>query len=264
MENTVTDNKRVWVLLRGLVREQRHWGDFPEKLQLQFPGDEIVLYDFPGNGRRCKESSATHIIDMLEDLRAHLSGLSVEGPAHVIALSLGGMVAVEWLNTYPEECAAAVLISTSLRGLNPFYQRLLPSSYPAVFKSLLLSGGIEENEKRNLKLISNIVSGDKTKAENTVKQWVAYASECPVAGRNGLRQLLAAIRFRVPSQAPVIPILVLRSLADKLVSPECSSTLAEHWNLPMETHPDAGHDIPLDDGDWVSEKIAAWVAEVES
>ena len=255
--------QRVWVLLRGLVREQRHWGDFPAALQKNFPDDEIVLYDIPGNGRRCKEKSKTTIIEMVDDLRSHLSQHSVNKPVHIIALSLGGMVAVEWMTRYPEECAAAILISSSLRGLNPFYQRLLPSSYPVVFKSLLIPGGLEKNESANLKLISNIVSADKAKSEETVKRWAGYARQCPVAGINGLRQLLAAIRFRVPPERPLAAILVLNSQADKLVSPLCSHALSKHWNLPIETHDSAGHDIPLDDADWVCEKISQWLLKTQ-
>ena len=255
--------QRVWLLLRGLVREQRHWGDFPATLQEIFPGDEIILYDIPGNGRRCKEKSKTTIIEMVDDLRSYLSKCSVNKPVHIIALSLGGMVAVEWMTRYPEECAAAILISTSLRGLNPFYQRLLPSSYPAVFKSLLIPGSLEKHESASLKLVSNIVFADKTQSEETVKRWAGYARQCPVAGINGLRQLLAAIRFHVPTERPLAAILVLSSQADRLVSPLCSSALAKHWSLPIETHNSAGHDIPLDDADWVCEKISQWLLKIQ-
>lgn len=254
-------SNRVWVLLRGLTREQRHWGDFPETLQARFPDDEIVLYDSPGNGLRYKEKSKTTIIDMVDDVRSHLLYKSIRQPVHIIALSLGGMVAIEWINKYPDECASATLISTSLRGLNPFYQRLLPSAYPAVFYSLLLSKDARENETASLKLISNIISDDKIKKEQTINRWVVYAEQCPVSGINGLRQLLAAIRFRVPKRRPDIPMLVLSSSQDHLVSPECSVSLAKYWNLPIHTHDESGHDIPLDDGDWVCRKISQWLEE---
>ncbi len=251
--------QRVWVLLRGLVREQRHWGGFPKTLQSYYPEDKIVLYDFPGNGQRYKEKSETTIIDMVDDVRSHLIDESIDQPVHIIALSLGGMVAVEWINKYPDECAAATLISTSLRGLNPFYQRLLPSSYPAVFYSLLFSNDARDNETASLKLISNIVANDSIKSEVTINNWVTYAEQCPVSGANGLRQLLAATRFRVPKQKPYTPMLVLSASQDHLVSPECSKSLAEYWNLPLHTHDKSGHDIPLDDADWVCEKISQWL-----
>ena len=253
--------QRVWVLLRGLVREQRHWGDFPEILQSYYPEDKIVLYDFPGNGQRYKEKSETTIIDMVDDVRSHLSDKSIQQPVHIIALSLGGMVAIEWINKYPDECVTATLISTSLRGLNPFYQRLLPSTYPSVFYSLLFSKDARQNEEASLKLISNIVANDKAKKEQTINRWVAYAEQCPVSGLNGLRQLLAATRFRVPKGRPKIPMLVLSSSQDHLVSPECSVSLAKYWNLPIHTHDESGHDIPLDDGDWVCRKISQWLEE---
>lgn len=251
--------RQTFVLLRGLVREQRHWGTFPETLQECLPDDEIVLFDFPGNGNRNKENSATTIVEMVTDVRAFALRHSNNQPVHIIALSLGAMVAIEWMNQYPEECAGAVLISTSLRGLNPFYQRLLPANYPAIFKSLILPEDIYQKENKILDLVSNKVAKDTTKRDVIVNQWVDYAKQNPVSAANGLRQLIAAIRFRVPRQAPEVPMLVLNSLADHMVSPECSATLARHWHLPIETHDTAGHDIPLDDAEWVCERIAQWL-----
>lgn len=251
-------DNRVWILLRGLVREQRHWGNFPDIFHSYFPDDEIILYDFPGNGQRYKENSATRITDMLNDVRSFVL-TQTKQPVNIIALSLGGMVATEWVNQYPEECESATLISTSLRGLNPFYQRLLPSSYPAVFSSLLISRNTRKNETAILELISNIVDGDAVKRENTINHWVKLAEQCPVSGINGLRQLLAAIRFKAPERCPKIPMLVLASQADRMVSPKCSTSLARYWQLPIEMHETAGHDIPLDDNQWVCEKILRWL-----
>ena len=251
--------KRVWILLRGLVREQRHWENFPDVLRSCLPDDKFILYDFPGNGQRYNETSATTIIDMVNDIRSFISNLAIKEPVHIIALSLGAMVAVEWMNRYPEECAGTVLISTSLRGLNPFYQRLLLSNYPSIFKSLILTEDIYQKESRNLKLVSNIVANDKIKSDVIINHWVNYAKQYPVSGANGLKQLIAAMRFRVPTHRPNVPMLVLRSLSDHLVSPVCSSTLASHWQLPIETHKTAGHDIPLDDGNWVCEKVIQWL-----
>ena len=252
-------NQRYWLLLRGLAREQRHWGEFPGVLQTYQPDDRIVLYDFPGNGQRYTENSKTSVVCMVEDIRVFLKSCSIEQPVYIIALSLGGMVAVEWMNRYPDECAGVILISTSLRGLNPFYQRLLPSSYSAIFKSLLFPGNIGKNESVNLKLVSNIVANDITKRDTTLNHWVNYAKQYPVSAINGLRQLFAAINFNVPEHQPDVPILVLCSLADHLVDPQCSLSLAKHWNLPVEIHITAGHDIPLDDSQWVCEKIKLWL-----
>jgi len=253
--------QRSWVLLRGLVREQRHWEDFPEILQSHFPEDEILLYDFPGNGHRYKEQSATSIHEMMDDLRTFVKGSKITHPVHIIALSLGGMVAIEWMHKHPDECAASVLISTSLRGLNPFYERLLPANYLTILRSLFFPGDLYKTEESSLNLISNIASQDESKKELIINNWVTYAEQCPVSGMNGIRQLIAATRFRVPKQRPEVPMLVLGSLSDRLVSPECSLTLAEHWHIPIETHSLAGHDIPLDDATWVCQSIEQWLKE---
>ena len=254
--------QRILVLLRGLVREQRHWGSFPDVLRSHLPADKIILFDFAGNGQRNKERSATTIADMVDDVRSYVLRRSEGQPVFIVALSLGAMVAVEWMNRYPQDCAGAVLISTSLRGLNPFYQRLLPVNYLTVLKSLVITESTRQKEIRVLKLVSNIVANDVSRSETVIDHWVDYAKQNPVSGINGFRQLIAAMRFSVPTSRPEMPMMVLASKADHMVSPECSATLAKYWDLPLETHDTAGHDIPLDDGRWVAEKIVNWLKKL--
>jgi pimeloyl-ACP methyl ester carboxylesterase len=190
-------NQRILVLLRGLVREQRHWQDFPDILHSYFPDDKFILYDFPGNGRRYKETSATSITDMVNDVRAFVRK-DTKQPVYIIALSIGAMVAVEWANKHPDEYAGAVLISTSLGGLNPFYKRLLPSTYPTIIKSLIFPADITQKEMGNLNLVSNIIANDETKRDAVINHWVSYAKQYTVSRENGFRQLISAMRYRVP------------------------------------------------------------------
>ncbi len=62
----------TWILLRGLMREQRHWGDFPATLARALPGASIVTPDLPGNGRRHAQDSATRVADMVAACRQDL------------------------------------------------------------------------------------------------------------------------------------------------------------------------------------------------
>ena len=114
----------IWILLRGLMREQRHWGEFPATLARALPGARIVTPDLPGNGTRHDEDSATRVAAMVEDCRQHLLARGIPAPYHLLALSLGGMVAVEWASRYPQEIARCVLVNTSMRPYSPFYLRL--------------------------------------------------------------------------------------------------------------------------------------------
>jgi predicted alpha/beta hydrolase family esterase len=52
---------------------------------------------------------------------------------------------------------------------------------------------------------------------------------------------------------------VLRSLGDQMVSPHCSAALARHWACALWEHPSAGHDLALDDPQWLARTVARWV-----
>ena len=80
-----------------------------------------------------------------------------------------------------------------------------------------------------------------------------------VSGANALRQLLAAARYRSPSERPATPLLLLGSTNDQLVNIACSRAIAECWSAPLVEHPTAGHDLPLDDASWVATQIRQWL-----
>ena len=50
-----------------------------------------------------------------------------------------------------------------------------------------------------------------------------------------------------------------RQARDQLVDPACSAQLAAAWKADLEVHPEAGHDLPLDDGPWVVNQVRAWL-----
>ena len=242
----------VWVLLRGLTRERGHWGDFPRQLGERLPQARIVALDLPGNGALHRQTSPARIEAMVEACRAQLRAQGIDGPCHLLAMSLGAMVALAWATAHPAEIAGAVLINTSLRGVSPFYRRLRPSSYAALL-GVLARRDARAREAAILRLTSR-------RADPAVlERWVGLRRRHPVTPRNALRQLAAAARFRAPSQPPAVPLLLLSGAVDALVDPRCSAELAACWGLPLAQHPGAGHDLPLDDGRWVAGQIHAWL-----
>jgi len=54
-------------------------------------------------------------------------------------------------------------------------------------------------------------------------------------------------------------VLLLAGQLDELVNAKCSRALAQRWRCAIRLHPTAGHDLPLDDGEWVSRQIREWV-----
>jgi pimeloyl-ACP methyl ester carboxylesterase len=280
----------TWVLLRGLVREQRHWGDFPALFAAGLPGAHVITLDLPGNGARHAERSPTRIAAMVDDCRATLRARGVTGPINVLALSLGGMVALEWCARHPDDVAHLVMINTSMRPFSAFYRRLRPQNYAAIVRQVL-TGDAAAMERLVLRLTSNgriydgaIDSGasdsgasdngasdsgtiDHGASDNSpfdaalLARWIGYQREFPVTRANAMRQLLAAARYRAPAVAPAhTRMLVLSSRADRLVDAACSRDLAAAWRLDSEVHPTAGHDLPLDDGAWVAATVRRWLS----
>ncbi|MGK5023365.1 alpha/beta fold hydrolase [Janthinobacterium sp. RB2R34] len=238
------------------MREQRHWGDFPATLGAAMPRATIITPDLPGNGQRHALDSATRVSEMVAFCRQDLLSRGLKPPYRLLALSLGGMVAVEWASKHPQEIASCVLINTSMRPYSPFYRRLRWQNYPALLRQLLV-GDQASQEALILRLTSFKYSAGNAAL---VGQWLAYQRQYPVSRRNALRQLLSAARFRAPASRPCMPLLVLAGRCDALVDPACSRQLAQAWQTAYASHPEAGHDLPLDQPDWVAQTVARWVA----
>jgi len=247
----------TWVLLRGLMREARHWGEFPALLQQGMDVQSIVTLDLPGNGRLNAQVSAISVEEMANHCRAQLGLLGHKPPYFVVALSLGAMAAVEWSEKYPEEISRLVLINTSLAPLSPFYHRLRPVNYPALMLNLLF-GSVVQREVLILRLTSTRIRTEQQKAE-LLGRWVSYARERPTARANIFRQLKAAMTHRARQAAPPVPVLLLASEHDRLVDVRCTHALGKKWGSPIHVHPTAGHDLPLDDGNWVVQQITQWM-----
>lgn len=245
----------TWIFLRGLTRESRHWGDFLEQFRQVFPEHPLVALDLPGNGLLNHLPSPTRVDDMVESCRAQLAMRGMAPPFHVLAMSLGAMVAVAWAQAYPQEVSANVLINTSMRPFSPFYQRLRPANYGVLLRLAILGASSEMWERRILHLTSN--RGD----ESVLPRWLALRCANPVSRLNAFKQLVAAARFHAADDKPVTPTLLLASKQDHLVSVESARSIARQWQCALCVHPSAGHDIPLDDGRWVALQVRQWLRE---
>ncbi|MGE3726191.1 MAG: alpha/beta fold hydrolase [Candidatus Sericytochromatia bacterium] len=244
-----------WIFLRGLIREAGHWLQFPRQFKHAFPQDRVHFFEIPGTGQHFQADSPTEIGAMVEalqtDFAKRLPNLS-EKPL-ILSISLGSMVTLEWLSRYPQQFGGAVLINTSLSSLNPVYERLQPHNYPWILK-LLATPSPEVRERQLLKLVSNepqhhILAASKFAAIQHLR---------PVSRANALRQLYAASRYHLKDKPTGVPLLLLNSEGDRFVNPVCTEALAKYLDVPWQTHPHAGHDLPLDAPEWVLERIQAW------
>lgn len=251
---------QTWIFLRGLMRDQRHWHDFPQVFAAQLPDAKVLTLDLPGNGALNAERSPERVEAMAEWCRAELQRRGLQPPYHLLANSLGAMVTVAWAAAYPQELRAAVLVNTSLRPYSAFWQRMRPAAWPTVLRMALTAPDARTTESAILSLISHVPEHTAAK----LPQWIAWREAAPVSRANALRQLIAAARFRAPSAAPAVPVLLLVGARDRLVDPQCSHRVAQAWNAALAEHPAAGHDLPLDDGPWVAQQVRRWLDATES
>ncbi len=254
----------TWILLRGLTREGRHWGSFPEQLRVEadFSGDahSITLLDLPGNGRENALSAPLDVAEMVKFVRSRAAGAGLPPPYRLVAMSLGGMVATGWAQRHPEEIERLVLINTSMRPFSAMTERLRPEVWPA----LMRVAASWANPMKCETIVHDLTCNRVDTQSADIAAWAAIRQSAGVSAANGLRQLWAAARFRAGNHAPACPTLLLSSKADRLVNPVCSTRIAARWGTAHAVHAWAGHDLPHDDPLWTSKAIADWLRNLES
>lgn len=249
-----------WVLLRGLSRESGHWGVFPEHLLRELralqPQSQLVMLDLPGNGALRRQASPTQVSAIVDACRAELQRRGVTGPVSLVGMSLGAAVLSDWANRYPGEVDAGVLINPSLRPFSELFRRPRPLNYLGLLLLSLSRFSARLREERVLMMTTRLTS-----PQTVIDRWVELQRQHPLGVRNTARQLLASMRYRASRTRPSAPMLLLCSKADSLVDWRCSQAISRAWGAPLRLHTKAGHDLPLDDPQWVAGAVADWLRD---
>ncbi|MEI8256191.1 MAG: alpha/beta hydrolase [Deltaproteobacteria bacterium] len=245
-----------WLLLRGLAREQRHWGGFVDVLARATNGDTVHRLDLPGTGTEHLRNSPLSVPAIGEDVRARWLALRAQnpGPWGVLGISLGGMVALAWAGAYPRDFERLVVVNSSAGDLNVPWQRMRLDVFGGVLQSLRDRSEVGR-ERRVLAMTTRIFADVDARAT----EWATYMRDRPMRRANVGRQILAATRFRSPSRIDV-PLLVLSGAGDALADPACSRAIAARYGARHEQHPAAGHDMSTDAPEWLAERVRDWMA----
>ncbi|MFV8750216.1 alpha/beta fold hydrolase [Nannocystaceae bacterium ST9] len=246
-----------FVLVRGLARAAGHWHDFDTGLRERFVNATIERHDLAGNGDQCRRASPIRIAELAEDLRERVLARDPRPPV-VIAISLGAMVGLTWLSRRPSELRGLVTINTSAGKLSSPLRRMQPHAIGHTLRAMVERDAVAR-EERILALTTRRFGRDVELA----RRQAAMLREQPIARINVLRQIVAAAGFRVdPSAVPRehAPILMLASRGDRMVDPACTVALARAFGATRIEHPDAGHDLTLDDPRWIVERVFEWMS----
>ncbi|MDH1470766.1 alpha/beta hydrolase [Shewanella sp. GD03713] len=229
----------TWVLLRGLMRDQRHWNGFDQRLRQR--GCTVFTPDLPGNGILTHQVSPLTIPEyassIWQQLDEHLAGQAF----YLLGLSMGGMLAMEMAKQRPEQIKHAFVLNSSAANLSPWYQR---------FNGLnALSAWLKRCRGRQLNPIESTIvrltSYRHRRDIALIARWSQYRHESTPHFSNACRQLWAAFRYRCPAFLPV-PVSILSGDRDALVNIQTSKALAQHFNVDLVVLAYCGHDITID------------------
>lgn len=96
------------ILLHGLTLDLRMWN---AQIAALSPGFRTIAYDMRGHGR---SDDTTERYSDREDLAALMDALHLPS-AHIIGLSRGGRMALDFASNFPQRVASLITIATSLR-----------------------------------------------------------------------------------------------------------------------------------------------------
>jgi pimeloyl-ACP methyl ester carboxylesterase len=249
-----------WLIFRGLAREQRHWGSFPDLFSEMVPEARVHALDFPGVGTENDRSSPAHIRGIVEDCRMRWQELRAEheGPWSILGISLGGMVSMHWCATHPEDFEHLIVINSSTRDLSSPLRRLNHKVIPKLIQAVM-----EEDAVERERIVLGFTSRMATDIEGNARRAAQYMKDAPIKRRTVLKQILAGAIFKAPDRID-IPTLILAGAQDPLADPGCAFNLSRHLGCALHIHPDAGHDLSLDDPIWIARQVRTWLGGLDN
>jgi len=246
------------VMLRGLGRNIRHWLGFDKRLASQY---QIIVIDARGLGKTLKKMTfMTSLWDLAKDVKDVLDHLNITR-AHILGVSLGGMVALAFGVKYAERCSSIIVLNTSIGGIRKL------RIYPRVLGALGLAG-IRNNSRIELDLIHFLVGGEVDSARKLelarIHQKI-YETESPVT-QVVIKQLLAAARFtpRKDLEKLKVKVLVVYGSDDRFVPQSNSEAIAQLIPCATVLRIDgAGHEISVDKADVLEDHLREWLNQDE-
>ncbi|MCP4911649.1 MAG: alpha/beta hydrolase [Oligoflexia bacterium] len=252
-------NKYNILLLRGLGRTSAHWLDFPEHLKNNLSMvNEVKCIDLPGFGHESDEASPLTIKGITDFVFSKFELLPTSPNWITISVSLGGMVNMHWLSDTERSAhiKGSIIINSSSSDIAHPFERASIKSLSKIIKA-----GISRDNYVKEKHIASFVN-HQCPSEETLKRLAKVNDQFPIKIPSFIKQLLAASHFKSP-QYLYRPTLFVRSKNDVMVNPVCSERLASKYNCQLETHPSAGHDLPIEDPAWLVEKVGNFLRSLD-
>ncbi len=243
------------ILVRGLLKESGHWQYMVDALTQASPELVTVTPNVPGNGEKYLETTPSSIEDMLPSMLEQLPSNCER--YHLVAISMGSMLASHWAHTLPGQVASLTMINPSFSRYSPVWQRINLRGLLSIITS-----GLKGSDAFQ-KSILEWTSPTSVNQLEVLEHYQMLARQHPVSARNTVRQLWAAAQFKGQTEPPACPTQVVVSTADKLVDSRCGEAIAKAWQTDITRFDCDAHDLPLAKPHALSHHLLFWLANVE-
>jgi 3-oxoadipate enol-lactonase len=198
------------LLIMGMSGTALHWGEpFLAELRRDF---EVIAYDHRGVGASTRLHGALTIAQLAEDAAGLLGGLGVDS-AHVLGISMGGMVAQELALSHAEQVRTLTLGCTYCGGPN---SSLSPHGVRERLAAAMLSG----DRQRALRTAWEVnVSPQMAGDEDAYARFLDIAQRRAVAVPVIVAQMQAIIAHDTSARLPslTMPVLIVHGSADEML-----------------------------------------------
>ena len=248
--------RRPWlVLIQGMGFDRSGWEPVLRKLRRHF---RLVLVDNRGSGRSDLPNDSFEVADMAGDVVAVLDGAGVRR-AHMMGVSLGGMVAQDLAVAFPERVDGLVLVSTT-----PGWPFAYPM--PAVSVRLFAATGSMTREVALRRHSENALSACTIQRRpEVVDRLVELQRSRPADPRALSAQAAAGARYAGQLRQTRIRArtLVLLGAEDSVVDPGNGKLLADRIpGAQLMIFPELGHLLFWQDPDGFADAVISFLLAI--
>ena len=245
--------RRPWlVLIQGMGLDRLGWEPVLRRLRRRF---RLVLVDNRGSGQSGRPAGSFTVADMAGDVVAVLDAAGI-GRAHVLGMSLGGLVAQELAIDHPDRVDGLVLAGTT-----PGW----PIAYPMPTASvrLIASAARLPAEAARRRHTENALSAATVRNHpELVDRLLGRQSSTPADRRAVSAQAVAGARYagRLRQARIQARTLVLHGGADTVVDPRNAGLLAARIpDARLVTFPELGHLLFWEDPDGFADTVTSFL-----
>lgn len=244
------------ILIRGLGSNADHWYAQVPAFSKNY---KVITFDNRGIARSSDPGGDFSVPMMAKDTLALMDTLGLQR-AHVLGLSMGGMIAQELVINHPDRIIGLILVSTHCGGS----EQVRPSAeVDDLFQKMVYVADAESKIKAAPTLF------DRQTLENfpeIAKRYAEISLKHPVSSVTLVKQWQAVLKHDSFSRLPKItlPTLVLTGSTDLLIPPANSKILADRIpGAELHVVPGGGHQVLVEQPELCNEAILAFLRRVD-